>query len=222
MMTVAQSCPTLRPHGLYSPWNSPGQNTGVGSLSLLQGIFPTQGSNPGLPHCRRNLYQLSHKGSWRILEWVADPFSCGSSLPRNRTRISCIAGGFFANWAMREALINLILASNKADVPRAQETSTAWWWWHWSFKSDSGLLNLCIELLPCISFHSGIFADYSNICAGVLRTWALALKTRIRRLALPLSCVTLLFFLLLGPCVPGVTWSYSRIATSSERGRRVT
>ena len=48
-------------HGLYSPWNSPGQNTGVGSLSLLQGIFPTQGSNPGLPQCRQILYQLSHK-----------------------------------------------------------------------------------------------------------------------------------------------------------------
>ena len=53
---------SLRPHGLYSPWNSPGPNTGVGSLSLLQGIFPTQESNPGLPHCRRILYQLSHKG----------------------------------------------------------------------------------------------------------------------------------------------------------------
>ena len=51
------------PHGLYSPWNSPGQNIGVGSLSPLQGIFPTQGSNPGLLHCRRILYQLSHKGS---------------------------------------------------------------------------------------------------------------------------------------------------------------
>ena len=51
------------PHGLYSPWNSPGQNTGVGSLYLLQGIFPTQGSNPGLPNCRQILYQLSHKGS---------------------------------------------------------------------------------------------------------------------------------------------------------------
>ena len=54
---------SLRPHGLYSPWNSPGQNTGVGSLSLLQGIFPTQGWNPGLLHCRRILYQLSHKGN---------------------------------------------------------------------------------------------------------------------------------------------------------------
>ena len=51
------------PHGRYSPQDSPGQNIGVGSLSLLQGIFPTQGSNPGLQHCRRILYQLSHKGS---------------------------------------------------------------------------------------------------------------------------------------------------------------
>ena len=54
---------SLWPHGLYSPWNSPGQNTGVGSLSCLQGIFPTQGSNPGLLHCRQNLYQLSQQGS---------------------------------------------------------------------------------------------------------------------------------------------------------------
>ena len=64
---------------LYSPWSSLGQNSGVGSLSLLQGIFPTQGSNPGLPHCGQILYQLSHKGSPRILEWVACPFSGGSS-----------------------------------------------------------------------------------------------------------------------------------------------
>ena len=64
---VAQSCLTLlQPHGLSSPWNSPGQNTGVGSLSLLQGIFPTQGSNAGLPHCRRILYQLSHEGMREI------------------------------------------------------------------------------------------------------------------------------------------------------------
>ena len=54
---------SLRPHGLYSPWNSLGQNTGVSTLSLLQGIFPTQGWNPGLPHCRWIFYQLSHKGS---------------------------------------------------------------------------------------------------------------------------------------------------------------
>ena len=54
---------SLWPHGLYSPRNSPGQNIGVRSLSLLQGIFPTQGSNPGLPHCRQILYQLSYQGS---------------------------------------------------------------------------------------------------------------------------------------------------------------
>ena len=60
---IAQSIPTLRPHALYSPWNSPGQNAGVDCLSLLQGIFPTQGWNPGLLHCRQILYQLSRKGS---------------------------------------------------------------------------------------------------------------------------------------------------------------
>ena len=54
---------SVQPHGLYSPWNSLGQNTGVGSLSLLHGIFPTQESNWGLPQCRQILYQLSHKGS---------------------------------------------------------------------------------------------------------------------------------------------------------------
>jgi len=54
---------SLRSHGLYSPWNSPGQNTGVHRLSLLQGIFPTQGSNSGVPHCRWTFYQLIHKGN---------------------------------------------------------------------------------------------------------------------------------------------------------------
>ena len=54
---------SLPPRGLYSPWNSVGQNTGVGSLSLLQEIFPTQGLNLGLLHCRWILYQLNHKGS---------------------------------------------------------------------------------------------------------------------------------------------------------------
>ena len=94
---------SLQPHGLYSPWNSPGQNTGVGSLPLCQGIFPNQASNTGLPHCRQILYQLSHKGSPRILEWVAYPFSRGSSWPRNQTGVSCIAGRFFTKWAIREA-----------------------------------------------------------------------------------------------------------------------
>ena len=58
---------SLQPHGLYSPWNSPGQNIGVGSLCLLQGIYPTQRLNRGLPNCRRILYQLSHKGSPTVM-----------------------------------------------------------------------------------------------------------------------------------------------------------
>ena len=54
---------SLRPCGLYSLWNSPGQKMGVGSLSLLQGIFPTQESNPDLLPCGQILYQLSYQGS---------------------------------------------------------------------------------------------------------------------------------------------------------------
>ena len=65
MKSESESCSvvsdSLQPHGLCSPWNSPGQNTGVGSLSLLQGIIPTQGSNTGLSHCSQILYQLSYK-----------------------------------------------------------------------------------------------------------------------------------------------------------------
>ena len=82
---------------LYSPWNSPGQNTGVGSLSPLQGIFSNWGLNPCLLHCRWILYQLSHKGSPGILEWVASPFSSRFSQPRKQTGVSCIAGIFFTN-----------------------------------------------------------------------------------------------------------------------------
>ena len=97
---------SLRPYGLYSP----GQNTGVGSHSLLQGMFPIQGLNPGLPHCRRILYQLSHKGSPRMLKWVAYPFSRGSFWPRNQSRVSWIAGGFFTTCAIEKASrINYIM-----------------------------------------------------------------------------------------------------------------
>ena len=94
---------SLQPNRLYSPWNSPGQNSGVGSLSLLQGIFPTHGSNPGLPNWRQILYQVSHKGNPTTLKGVANPFSSESSWPRNQTRVSCIAGRFFTSWATREA-----------------------------------------------------------------------------------------------------------------------
>ena len=145
---------SLWPHELYSPWNSLGQNTGVGGLSLLQGIFPTQGSNAGHPHCRQILYQLSHKGSPRILEWVACPFSRGSSWPRNRTGVSCIAGGFFTNWAMREAHIytkdmykntyrNFIHNGPKLEKQRDCPSAGGWIVKHWkNVCSVTGISNM--------------------------------------------------------------------------------
>ena len=112
---VTQSCPTLcnpmdcSPSGSSIRGDSPGKNTGVGSHALLQGILPTQGSNRGLPHCRQILYCLSHQGSPRILEWVAYPFSRGSSWPRDWTWFSCIAGRFFTSWAPLSLSLSLSL-----------------------------------------------------------------------------------------------------------------
>ena len=78
---------SLQPQGLYSPWDSPGQNTGVGRLSLLQGIFPIQGSNPGLLHCRQILYQLSHK--------------------RSPLRALIVWKGNWSVWAQEKSLLNI-------------------------------------------------------------------------------------------------------------------
>ena len=106
---VIRSCPTLCNPMVCSPWgssvhgDSPGKNSRVGCHALLQGVFPTQGSNPGLLHCRWILYHLSHQGSPRILEWVACPFSRGSSQPKNQTRVSCTAGGLLTSCATGEA-----------------------------------------------------------------------------------------------------------------------
>ena len=94
--------PALQANSLPAEPQGKPNNAGVGSLSLLQGIFPTQGLNPGLPHCRQILYQLSHKGSPIIQEWVAYPFSRRSSQHRDWTQVSYIAGRFFTSWATRE------------------------------------------------------------------------------------------------------------------------
>ena len=104
-MKVTQSCLTL-----CDPTDSTVH--GILQARILEwvafpfprGIFPTQELNPGFLHCRRILYQLSHRESPGILEWVAHPFSGGSSWPRNQTGVSCITGGFFTSWATREAL----------------------------------------------------------------------------------------------------------------------
>ena len=108
MCLVTQSCPILA-----TPWtvaltgssvhgDSPSKNIGVGCHALLQGIFPTQGLNPGLLHCRQILYHLSHQGNPWILEWVAYPFSRGTSQPRNWTGVSYIASRFFTSWVIGE------------------------------------------------------------------------------------------------------------------------
>ena len=89
--------------------DSPGKNTRVGCHALLQEIFPTQGSNQGLEHCRQILYHLNHQGSPRILEYVAYTFSRGFSRPRNQTGISCTAGRFFTRWATRKAIGDQII-----------------------------------------------------------------------------------------------------------------
>ena len=91
------------PPGSSVHGDSPGKNTGVGCHAFLQGMFPTQGSNPGLLHCRWILYHLSQQGSPKMLGWVAYPFSCRTSQPRNWTKVFCIAGKFFTSWATREA-----------------------------------------------------------------------------------------------------------------------
>ena len=75
----------------------------MGSLSLLQGIFPTQGLKPGLLHCRWIIYQLSHRRSSRKLEWEGYSFFSESSPPRNQAGASCSAGRFFTYWDIKEA-----------------------------------------------------------------------------------------------------------------------
>ena len=94
---IEPGSPALQADSLPAEPQAKPKNTGVGSLSLLQGIFLTQESNWVLPHCRPILYQLRYQGSLRILEWVAYPFSSGSSRPRNQTGVSCITGEFFNN-----------------------------------------------------------------------------------------------------------------------------
>ena len=93
-----------------------GQNIGVGSLSLFQVIFLTQWSNPGLLHCQLILYQLSHKESPRILEWVAYPFSSRSFQHRNWTRVSCIAGSKEC-WALKNWCSQIVVLEKTLQSP---------------------------------------------------------------------------------------------------------
>ena len=109
---VTQSCLTLCDPMDYTVH-------GILQARILEWVafpFPIQGSNPGVPHCRQILYQLSHQGSPRILEWVTYSFSSQSSQPRNWTGVSFLAGRFFTSWATRKANANFIWNTDKLGV----------------------------------------------------------------------------------------------------------
>ena len=133
---------TLWPLGLYTLWNSPGQNTGVDSHSFLQGIFPTQGLNPGLPHCRQILYQLSHQGS---------PFS---SKGEKLTAPPCQVSGYkkFPTGQPSTPLINVhtrwVTQQTNAASPRSQE-------WDHMLLCTSGA-GLAISSRPRLLSHQGL------------------------------------------------------------------
>ena len=157
---------SLRPHGLYSPWNSPGQNTGVGSSSLLQGTFPTQGLNPGVSHCWQILNQMSHQGSSRILECVAYPFSRGSSDPRIEPGFSALQTDSlptellgklctYIQWNIGHVKERIWVSTSEVDEPRAYYTKWSkserekqisyinayvwnleWWYW-WTYFQEA-------------------------------------------------------------------------------------
>ena len=107
---------SLRPHGLYIPWNSPGQNTGVVAFSFSKGSSQPRDQTrvsriaDRFRNCRQIFFQLSHNGSPRILECVAYSFPSGSSPRWHWTGVSCITGRFFTNWAIH--LLNTHLLSN--------------------------------------------------------------------------------------------------------------
>ena len=133
--------------GLHSLWNSPGQNTGVGSLSLPQGILPTQGSNPGLLHCRQMIYQLSNKRSPRKLEWVAYSFSSRSSQPPELNQVLLHCRQILYQWSYEKSPI--VLNSNP-NIP---------WHSHYISQMDLSLRFLLIfsiwwDSLPIFSCSS--------------------------------------------------------------------
>ena len=113
---------SLQPHGLYSPRNSPGQNPGVGSFSLLQGIFPTQRSNSGLPHCRNILQQLSHKGS-PYAEYIMQ----NAGLDETQAGIK-IAGRNINNFRYAD--------DTTLRTESEEELKTSWWKWKSWLKTE--------------------------------------------------------------------------------------
>ena len=161
---------SLRPHGLYSPCNSPGQNTGVGSLSLLQGIFPTQS-----PALQVDSLPAEPQGS----KWVAYSFTNGSSWPSNWTGVSCIAGGFFTNWVIRELIneihfLSLLLPRPRGEVVMVQVSrggsiSLTGNWCMWGHRELKIWLHRSQSPSPAILWLWGRHSQLTN--GGRESTW---------------------------------------------------
>ena len=158
---VARSCPTLRDPLDYTVH-------GILQARILEWVaFPfSRGYSRGLLHCRLILYQLNHKGSPRILEWVAYPFSSESSWPRNPSRVSCIAGRFFNNWAIRECNTRLPCPSL---TPRACSNSDpSSWWCHPKISSSVVPFSSCLQSFPASgSFQMSQFFTLGGQNIGV-------------------------------------------------------
>ena len=199
MVLCMLSCPVVSdsydpvdcsPPGTSVHGDSLSKNAGVGCRALLQGILQIQGLNPGLLLCRQILYHLSYKGSPRILEWVAFPFSRGSSQPRNQTRVSCIAGGFFTSWATREVHF-LIQFSSVQSLSRVWLFVTPWiaaLQASLSITNSQSLLKLmsielvmpsnhlilchALLLLPPIPPSIRVFSNESTLCMRWTKYWS--------------------------------------------------
>ena len=143
----------------YSLWNSPGQNTGVGSLSLLQGIFPNQGLNPGLLHCWRIFYQLSHKGSPRIpecclslLQWIF------LTQELNQGLLHC-----------RQILYQLSSQGSPLDIYIGLNS---WVWETWRFYSQLAW-GLCGQVLIIMEWYGSGKFPVVHISVSEKRSWAM-------------------------------------------------
>ena len=124
---VTQPCPTLWSHRLYSPWNSPGQNTGVGSHFFLQWIFPTQGLNPALLHCR-------------ILEWAAIPYCRWSSWPwfgSPALPLYCMKPLEIRNQGHLFSAIDVLFWSPRSYENKGPERQTLLWQPRFKFKGEN-------------------------------------------------------------------------------------
>ena len=170
---------SLWPPRLYSPWNSPGQNTGVGSLSLLQGIFPTQGSNPGLLHCSQILYHLSHR---KPRNTGVDSLSLLQEIfpTQELSGVSCIAGGFFTSWAISgKPMVGGVEALSfwpGYEVDGVEHSR--WWRSRWVFLCWSCHWGVCSVVSPetyCVSSRSTLLLALSSSLFQLWECWLSAL-----------------------------------------------